>query len=80
MRSLRLIVLALAASAVVGLAPSRAMAQDQKPASWQDSWFWGVYGGYTTFPTAIASTNAPDIGIDWMITRSRYALNVFAEQ
>jgi hypothetical protein len=79
MRSLRLIVLALAAPAAVGLAPSAVQAQ-QPAAPWQDSWYWGAYGGYTNFATTIASTNAPTVGIDWMITRTRFALNVFAEQ
>ena len=79
MRSSRLIVLAFAASAAVGLSPSAGAAQ-QTASSWQDSWFWGAYGGYTSFATVIARTNAPTIGVDWVITRSRWALNVFAEQ
>jgi len=79
MRSFRVIVLALAASAAVGLVHSAAAAQ-QPATGWQDSWFWGAYGGQTSFATAIARTNAPTIGVDWVITRSRYALNVFAEQ
>jgi hypothetical protein len=77
MRSLRLIVLAAAAAVAVD---SSSAAAQQKAASWQDSWFWGAYGGYTSFATAIARTNAPTIGADWVITRSRYALNLFAEQ
>ena len=79
MRSLRLLVLAFAASAGVGLAPSAARAQ-QNAASWQDSWYWGAYGGYTSFATTIASKNAPTVGLDWVITRTRFALNLFAEQ
>jgi hypothetical protein len=79
MRSFRHIVLALAASAAVGLSPSAAVAQ-QGAGQWQDAWFWGAYGGYTSFATPIARTNAPTIGIDWMITREHVALNVFAEQ
>jgi hypothetical protein len=79
MRSLRLNVLGLAALAAAGLTPAGAAAQE-KAASWQDSWFWGAYGGYTSFATSVAHTNAPTIGADWVITRSRYALNVFAEQ
>jgi hypothetical protein len=79
MRSFRHIVLALAASAAVGLSPSAATAQ-QPAATWQNAWFWGAYGGYTSFATSIERTNAPTIGIDWMITREHVALNVFAEQ
>jgi hypothetical protein len=79
MRSFRHIVLALTASAAVGLSPSAATAQ-QTAAGWQDAWFWGAYGGYTSFATSIARTSAPTIGVDWMITREHIALNVFAEQ
>ena len=79
MRSFRLVVLALASSAAVGLSPSMAAAQ-QAASSWQDAWFWGAYGGYTSFATSVARTNAPTIGLDWMITRQNIALNVFAEQ
>ena len=79
MRSFRHIVLALAAIAAVGVSPSEGAAQ-QAAVPWQNSWFWGVYGGQTSFATAIARTTAPTIGADWVITRTRYALNVFAEQ
>ena len=80
MRSFRHILLALVASAAVGLSPSGVAAQEPAVA-WQDSWFWGAYGGYTSFTTAIArTTNAPTLGVDWMITRERFALNIFAEQ
>ncbi|MFI5311983.1 MAG: hypothetical protein ACHQQ3_12160 [Gemmatimonadales bacterium] len=79
MRSFRNKVLALAAFALAGLTPAEGSAQ-QPAGSWQDSWFWGAYGGQTSFATAIARTNAPTIGIDWMLTRTRYALNVFADQ
>lgn len=78
MRSFRLFVFALAIG-VTGLIPSIARAQNPV-ASWQDSWYWGAYGGQTQFPTKIATTTAPTIGIDWVITRTRFALNVFAEQ
>lgn len=79
MRPFRVTTLALAAAAAVGLAPT-ALAAQQRATGWQDSWFWGAYYGYTSFATTIARTNAPTIGADWVITRSRYALNVFAEQ
>jgi hypothetical protein len=55
----------------------------QGTADWDvrpDSWYWGVYGGQTSFATTIARTNAPMIGVEWTITRTRFALNVFAEQ
>lgn len=87
MRSIRLVVLPLVAAAAVGLTPSAGAAQSQAPATaagFADSWYWGVYGGNTNFSTAYGSqnitTNAPAIGLDWMITRTRVALHVFADQ
>ena len=79
MRSLRLIVLALGASTAVGLTPAVSSAQHAAP-RWQDSWYWGAYGGYAMLATAPTSTSAPTVGADWVITRSRYALTLFAEQ
>jgi hypothetical protein len=62
----------------LGLLPQGAAAQ--KASSIQDSWLWGAYGGYASIPTAIATTNAPTVGAEWVITRTRYAINVFADQ
>jgi hypothetical protein len=78
MRSIRLAAAAVFAVAAAGLTPGSARAQSAM--NWQDSWFWGVYGGQMQFPTAIATTTAPTIGIDWVITRTHFALNVFADQ
>lgn len=78
MRSIRLIVPAAAAVLALGLAPASGSAQGASV--FQNSWYWGLYGGQTSFATVIARTNAPTIGADWMITRERFALNVFAEQ
>jgi hypothetical protein len=81
MRSIRLAAFALVATACMAVTPSAGAAQQQGAQSWRDSWFWGAYGGQTSFATKIARTNsAPTIGLDWVITRSRFALNVFAEQ
>ena len=80
MRSIRLAATALLLTAAAGMTPSSASAQSASTANWQDSWFWGVYGGQMQFPTVIATTTAPTIGIDWVITRTNFALNVFAEQ
>lgn len=80
MRSIRLAAAALLLTAVAGMTPSSASAQTASTANWQDAWFWGVYGGQMQFPTVIATTTAPTIGIDWVITRSKFALNVFADQ
>ena len=57
--------------------------QAQGDANWDfrpNAWYWGMYGGQTSFATTIARTNAPMFGVDWMITRTNFALNVFAEQ
>jgi hypothetical protein len=83
MRSSRLVFLSLAAAAAVGLTPSAGAAQSATQ-GFADSWYWGVYGGYTNFATAYGTqnlrTNAPSIGADWMITRSKLALHIFADQ
>jgi hypothetical protein len=83
MRSSRLVVLSLAAIATAGLTPRSGAAQSATQ-GFADSWYWGAYGGYTNFATAFGTenlrTNAPSIGADWMLTRTKYALHVFAEQ
>src|SRR5471032_2713987 len=83
MRSSRLVVLSLAAIATAALTPRTGAAQSAT-SGFADSWYWGAYGGYTNFSTAFGTqnitTNAPSIGVDWMLTRSRAALHVFAEQ
>lgn len=69
---------------LTGSALAAAPATAQQPATTWDvqpnSWYWGVYGGQTSLFTNLSSTVAPTIGIDWLITRSAFALNVFAEQ
>lgn len=72
-------VLAAFSVAALGSAPLAA----QGTADWDvrpNSWYWGVYGGQTSFPTTIARTTAPMVGVEWTITRTRFALNIFAEQ
>ena len=79
MRSTRLSLAVLTVAACLGAAPLAA----QGSANWDvrpNSWYWGLYGGQTSFPTSIARTYAPVVGGEWTITRSRFALNVFAEQ
>lgn len=81
MRSSRILGAALAITAAATLAARPAAAQGS--AAWDvrpNSWYWGIYGGQTSLPTTIARTTAPMVGVDWMITRRRFALNVFAEQ
>ena len=83
MRLSRLVVLSLAAVIAAGLTPSAGAAQSATQ-GFTDSWYWGAYGGYTNFATAFGTENlhttAPSIGAEWMLTRSGYALNIFADQ
>lgn len=80
MRSSRFLVLALAAGAAMH-APTSASAQGATNSPiMQNSWYWGGYYGRTSFATSQARTDAPTIGVDWMITRTRYAFGFFAEQ
>ena len=76
MRTLR-ILLCLSAM-FVAAAPS--VARAQKTEAWQDSWYWGVYGGATSLRTAVANSRSPAVGLDWLITRTNLAVRVFAEQ
>lgn len=72
---------AATATALIGALASPTVAQGV--ADWDvrpNSWYWGMYGGQTSFATSIASTNAPMFGIEWTVTRSKFALNLFAEQ
>ena len=83
MRSSRLVVLSLAAVAAAGLVPATGVAQSAaRP--FADSWYWGVYGGVTNFSTTPGAgnlhTTAPTVGVDWMLTRQEFALNVFLNQ
>ncbi|MFI5232122.1 MAG: hypothetical protein ACHQSE_06385 [Gemmatimonadales bacterium] len=83
MRSSRLVVLSLATAAAVGFTPSAVRAQSA-PRPFADSWYWGVFGGVTNFATTPGTgnlhTTAPTVGVDWMLTREKFALNIFANQ
>jgi hypothetical protein len=83
MRLSRLVALSLGAVAAVGFMPSAGVAQSAAE-GFTDSWYWGAYGGFTSLATAVGNqnlrTNAPTIGADWMLTRSKFALNIFLEQ
>ena len=65
----------LAAAAAPAFAQGAAN-QDVRP----NAWYWGIYGGQTSFATAVARTTAPTGGVEWVLTRQRFALNIFAEQ
>lgn len=59
--------------------PSAAAAQDGR--FFDDSWFWGLKAGVSTFtPTLGESETAPTFGAEWLITRSRGGLYVSLDQ
>ncbi|MEK7239433.1 MAG: hypothetical protein AAB224_02515 [Gemmatimonadota bacterium] len=59
--------------------PAIAAAQ-QADAPFENSWYWGGGGGRISFPTYFHRIDAPMIAADWMITRRRWALDVYASQ
>jgi len=70
MRKTNLFIAALLAAAVV---PASASAQRVR--EFEDSWFWGVKAGVSTFtPTFGESDAALTYGAEWMITRTHGAL------
>jgi hypothetical protein len=55
-------------------------AAQQAAAPIENSWFWGVGGGRISFPTYFHRVDAPMIAADWLITRQRWALDVYGSQ
>jgi hypothetical protein len=54
-----------------------AVTSAQRTREFEDSWFWGVKGGVSTFaPTFGDSETSATYGADWLITRRRGALYV----
>jgi hypothetical protein len=79
MRSMKTIALAaLLTSAAI------ASATAQGPRPFRDSWFWGVHGGLATYvssdvnaPAEVGTRSfAPELGLDWLITRKTGGLYV----
>lgn len=76
MRTIRRIATALALAMALPLA---AEAQSGRP--FTDSWFWGAKIGNMVFSTTEAGTVfAPQIGAEWLITRSRGGLYLSLDQ
>lgn len=49
--------------------------------TFQDSWFWGVKGSGMLYSTRrVSNSVAPGVGAEWLITRTRAALNITASQ
>lgn len=88
MRIVRTFGLALAAAALLPVAASAQSVQGaqsaaQGPRDFQDSWFWGIRGGSTMFTAGADGSSrvyAPSVGFEWLITRSRVALNLSVDQ
>ena len=76
MQKLRSVVVGLVAAMVVSVA-----AQAQTIRDFDNSWFWGAKAGINTFSAAgHGNGTAPNLGIDWLITRSRGGLYVSGDQ
>jgi hypothetical protein len=76
MRKTSLFVAALAASALVP-----AISSAQRVREFEDSWFWGVKAGVSTFsPTLGSSHSTATYGAEWLITRTRGGLYVSADE
>ncbi|HEY3287073.1 MAG TPA: hypothetical protein VGJ96_08135 [Gemmatimonadaceae bacterium] len=64
---------------LAALLPAAAAAQ-QSSAPIENSWFWGAGGGRVSFPTYFHRVDAPAITADWLITRQRWALQIYGSQ
>lgn len=75
MQKLRAVVVALVATIVVS---SSANAQMR---NFDNSWFWGFKSGINTFSVpGHGNTSTVDLGLDWLITRTKGGLYVSANQ
>lgn len=76
MQKLRAIAVAMTATIVVS-----ASANAQAVNNFDDSWFWGFKSGVNSFAVpGHGNTSTVDLGIDWVITRSKGGLYVSGNQ
>jgi hypothetical protein len=76
MQKLRTVAVALVATIVVS-----AGASAQGVRNFDNSWFWGVKSGVNTFSVpGHGNTSTVDLGIDWLITRTKGGLYVSGNQ
>jgi hypothetical protein len=76
MQKLRAVAMALAAVTVVS-----ASGNAQEMRNFDNSWFWGFKSGINTFSApGHGNTSTVDLGIDWLITRTKGGLYVSANQ
>jgi hypothetical protein len=75
MQKLKAVAVALVATIVVSSSASAQMR------NFDNSWFWGFKSGINTFSVpGHGNTSTVDLGIDWLITRTRGGLYVSANQ
>jgi hypothetical protein len=76
MQKLRAVAVAVVATLVVGTGASA-----QQMRNFDNSWFWGFKSGVNTFSApGHGNTSTVDLGIDWLITRTRGGLYVSGNQ
>jgi hypothetical protein len=76
MQKLRAVAVAVVATFVVSASAS---AQEMK--NFDNSWFWGFKSGINSFAVpGHGNTSTVDLGVDWVITRTRGGLYVSANQ
>jgi len=76
MQKLRAVAVALVATLVVS-----ASANAQERRNFDNSWFWGFKSGVNTFSApGRGNTSTVDLGIDWLITRTKGGLYVSGNQ
>jgi hypothetical protein len=76
MQKLRVVAVALIAASVVS-----ASAHAQERRNFDNSWFWGAKAGINTFSArGQGNTSTANLGLDWVITRTRGGLYVSADQ
>jgi hypothetical protein len=76
MRTIRTLTVAMA---VVAALPTIAVAQHGR--QFKDSWFWGLKGGgFTLADSGGKYVQAPSVGVEWLITRSKGGLYISGAQ
>ena len=76
MQKLRAVAVAVVATLVVS-----ASANAQEMRNFDNSWFWGFKSGINTFSApGHGNTSTVDLGVDWLITRTRGGLYVSGNQ
>jgi hypothetical protein len=76
MQKLRAVAVAVVATLVVS-----ASASAQEMRNFDNSWFWGFKSGVNTFSApGHGNTSTVDLGVDWLITRTRGGLYVSGDQ